>query len=136
MAFFLIFARLGSVICVASKTAVTMKDVVFWDVRSCGSSKISRRFGGTYRLHLQGNENLSLLSMQRGYASRRTAKKAPYNGTPIVVLIRLYRRGPTEEVALENEEKFHLHNLCRLNPTEWTPPEHGNRIQSPKRCFK
>jgi hypothetical protein len=34
-------------------TAVTMKNVVFWDVTPCGSSK-SRRFGGTCRLHHQG----------------------------------------------------------------------------------
>jgi hypothetical protein len=30
--------------------AVTMKNVVFWDVIPCGSCKC-RRFGGTYRLH-------------------------------------------------------------------------------------
>jgi hypothetical protein len=36
-------------------TAVTMKNAVFWDVatsRSC----VNRRFGGTYRLHLQGKK--------------------------------------------------------------------------------
>jgi hypothetical protein len=36
-------------------TAVTMKNAVFWDVaprRSC----VNRRFGGTYRLHLQGRK--------------------------------------------------------------------------------
>jgi hypothetical protein len=36
-------------------TAVTMNNVVFWDVapyRSC----VNRRFGGTYRLHLQGRK--------------------------------------------------------------------------------
>jgi hypothetical protein len=34
-------------------TAVTMKNVVFWDVAPCRSC-VNRRFGGTYRLHLQG----------------------------------------------------------------------------------
>jgi hypothetical protein len=33
-------------------TAVTMKNVVFWDVALCRSC-VDRRFGGTYRLHLQ-----------------------------------------------------------------------------------
>jgi hypothetical protein len=33
-------------------TAVTMKDVVFWDVVPCRSC-VNRRFVGTYRLHLQ-----------------------------------------------------------------------------------
>jgi hypothetical protein len=32
------------------------KNVVFWDVSPCGSCK-NRRFGGTYRLYLQGKSN-------------------------------------------------------------------------------
>jgi hypothetical protein len=34
-------------------TAVTMKKAVFLDVALCRSG-VNRRFGGTYRLHLQG----------------------------------------------------------------------------------
>jgi hypothetical protein len=34
-------------------TAVTVKNAVFWDVMPCGSFE-NRRFGGTYRLHLEG----------------------------------------------------------------------------------
>jgi hypothetical protein len=34
-------------------TAMIMKNIVFWDVARCGSG-VNRRFGGTYRLHLQG----------------------------------------------------------------------------------
>jgi hypothetical protein len=30
-----------------------MKNAVFWDVAPCGFC-VNRRFGGTYRLHLQG----------------------------------------------------------------------------------
>jgi hypothetical protein len=37
-------------------TAVIMKNAVFWDVTLCGSCK-NRRFGGTYRLHQQGDKN-------------------------------------------------------------------------------
>jgi hypothetical protein len=37
-------------------TAVTMKNVVFWDVMPCGSCK-NRRFGGTYRLRYQGDKD-------------------------------------------------------------------------------
>jgi hypothetical protein len=32
-----------------------MKNVVFWDVALCKSC-VDRRFGGTYRLHLQGSK--------------------------------------------------------------------------------
>jgi hypothetical protein len=31
-----------------------MKDTVFWDITPCSLLKVSRRFGGTCRLHLQG----------------------------------------------------------------------------------
>jgi hypothetical protein len=37
-------------------TAVTMKYTVFWDVTPSDSYK-NRRFGGTYRLHHQGDKN-------------------------------------------------------------------------------
>jgi hypothetical protein len=37
-------------------TAVTMKYCVFWDVTPCGSCEIWR-FGGTLRLHHQGDNN-------------------------------------------------------------------------------
>jgi hypothetical protein len=33
-----------------------MKNAVVWDVTTCGSSK-NRRFGGTKRLHHQGDKN-------------------------------------------------------------------------------
>jgi hypothetical protein len=33
-----------------------MENVVFWDVTPCGSCK-DRRFGGTYRIHHQGDKN-------------------------------------------------------------------------------
>jgi hypothetical protein len=36
-------------------TEVIMKNVVFWDVAPCRSC-VTRRFGGTYRLHLQGRK--------------------------------------------------------------------------------
>jgi hypothetical protein len=36
-------------------TAVTMKNVVFWGVALCRCC-VNRRFGGTYRLHLQGRK--------------------------------------------------------------------------------
>jgi hypothetical protein len=36
---------------------MTMKNVVFWDVAPCGSRK-NGNFGGTYCLHLQGENNL------------------------------------------------------------------------------
>jgi hypothetical protein len=38
-------------------TAVTMKKAVFWDVAPFRYG-VNRRFGGTYRLHLQGRREI------------------------------------------------------------------------------
>jgi hypothetical protein len=40
----------GSEVC----TAVVMKSIIFWDVTPCSLLSCNRRFGGTYRLRLQG----------------------------------------------------------------------------------
>jgi hypothetical protein len=37
-------------------TAVIMKSTIFWDITPCSSLSVNRRFGGTYRLHLQGQK--------------------------------------------------------------------------------
>jgi hypothetical protein len=34
----------------------TMKNAVFWGVAPCRCSRFNRRFGGSYRLHLQGRK--------------------------------------------------------------------------------
>jgi hypothetical protein len=38
-------------------TAVVMKIIIFWDMTPCSLLRFNRRFGGTYRLHLQGRRN-------------------------------------------------------------------------------
>jgi hypothetical protein len=37
-------------------TAVVMKSIILWDMRPCSPLSSNRRFGGTYRLHLQGGD--------------------------------------------------------------------------------
>jgi hypothetical protein len=34
--------------------AVVMNSTIFWDITPCSPSRARRRYGGTYRLHLQG----------------------------------------------------------------------------------
>jgi hypothetical protein len=34
-----------------------MKSTISWDVMSCSLLNVNLRFGGTYRLHLQGRKN-------------------------------------------------------------------------------
>jgi hypothetical protein len=38
-------------------TAVVMKSIIFWDITPCSPLSVNRRFGGTYRLHLQGRKS-------------------------------------------------------------------------------
>jgi hypothetical protein len=44
---------LGKYVRFEVSTAVTMMIIIFWEMTPCGSYK-NRRFGGSYRLHLQG----------------------------------------------------------------------------------
>jgi hypothetical protein len=34
-----------------------MKSIIIWDMTPCNPFSVNRRFGGTYRLHLQGRRN-------------------------------------------------------------------------------
>jgi hypothetical protein len=48
-------------------TAVVMKGINFWDMTPCSLLSFNRRFGGKYRLHLQGRRNrFSKTSKQAG----------------------------------------------------------------------
>jgi hypothetical protein len=38
-------------------TAVVIKSTIFWDITPRSLLSVNRRFGGTYRLHLQGGKN-------------------------------------------------------------------------------
>jgi hypothetical protein len=38
-------------------TAVVMKSIIFCDITQCSPLRVNRRFGETYRLHLQGRRN-------------------------------------------------------------------------------
>jgi hypothetical protein len=52
-------------------TAMTMKNVVFWDVTPCGCC-MNRRFGGTYRFHHQGDKNRRGRKMLAASSNRST----------------------------------------------------------------
>jgi hypothetical protein len=48
-------------------TTVVMKSIIFWNMMPCSPLSFNRRFGGTYRLHLQGRRNrFSKISKQAG----------------------------------------------------------------------
>jgi hypothetical protein len=68
-----------------------MKTVVFWDMMPCRSRK-NRRFEGTYRVYLPGENTISAPISQRECASRRTAKRASCNGTSTAVFVTVEAR--------------------------------------------
>jgi hypothetical protein len=43
-----------------------MKSIIFWDMTPRSALSCSRRFGGTYRLHLQGRRIVQQTSKQAG----------------------------------------------------------------------
>jgi hypothetical protein len=45
-------------------TAVVLKSIFFWDTTPCSALTGTRRFGGTYRLHLQGRRIVQQSSEQ------------------------------------------------------------------------
>jgi hypothetical protein len=51
--FFCIF-RVYSYYCGHTTVRNNLKSFTFWDITPCSPSKVNRRFGGTCRLHLQG----------------------------------------------------------------------------------
>jgi hypothetical protein len=51
-------------------TAVVMNSSIFWDVMLCSWLKVSRRFGGIYRLHLRGRR-ISRTRNQREASSKK-----------------------------------------------------------------
>jgi hypothetical protein len=42
-------------------TAVVIKCNMFWDITPCSAMSVNRRFGRTYRLHLQGGFHAGFL---------------------------------------------------------------------------
>jgi hypothetical protein len=47
-------------------TVVVLKSIFFWDMTLCSALSGTRRFGGTYRLHLQGRRIVEQTSEQAG----------------------------------------------------------------------
>jgi hypothetical protein len=49
------YLRLGTTLCIVGfevLTGVVRKRTIFWDITPCIPLKVNRRFGGTYRLHI------------------------------------------------------------------------------------
>jgi hypothetical protein len=65
---------------------VTMKNVVFWDVAPCRYF-VNRRFGGTYRLHLQDIRNPRTMNQREQLLARNQTQAVQ----PVAILIELSR---------------------------------------------
>jgi hypothetical protein len=54
MSLFALTLHISQIVGFEVLTAVVMKISIFWDITPCSPLKVNRRFGETYRLHLQG----------------------------------------------------------------------------------
>jgi hypothetical protein len=61
------FTYAGNIDYVTLKTKSIIKSTIFWDITPCSPLNVNRRFGGTYRLHLQGRR----ISRERNQRERR-----------------------------------------------------------------
>jgi hypothetical protein len=84
-----------------------MKNAIFWDVTPCSSRKI-RHFGGTYRLHHQGDNNRRARNnVSSNYQPNHAAKKYRVR-SEASVLSRATRRHITEDGIL-HKAKYSLY---------------------------
>jgi hypothetical protein len=81
-------------------TAVTMKSAVFWDLTPCRYC-VNRRFGGTYRLHLQGRK-----IRERGISVSRWLQTEPPVGNTQLYKNRKGGRLATWEINREERRRF------------------------------
>jgi hypothetical protein len=51
---------------------VVVKSIIFWDITPCSPLSVNRRFGGTYRLHLQGRRSSARNQQANRYQIRIT----------------------------------------------------------------
>jgi hypothetical protein len=77
-------------------TPVTMKNAVYWDVAPCRSC-VNRRFGGMYRLHLQG-----IKISERGISVSRRLKMEAIRSSETSVHTRSTRQHIPEDGILHN----------------------------------
>jgi hypothetical protein len=75
-------------------TAVTMKKAVFWDVAPCRNG-VNRRFGGTYRFHLQDRREIIRKSAReasvRDVRGRRHIPEYCFLHSIVIVIIKHYK---------------------------------------------
>jgi hypothetical protein len=56
---------------ISSPTDLLMKSIFFWDMTLCSALSCTRRFGGTYRLHLQGRRIVQQLNALHDVISQK-----------------------------------------------------------------
>jgi hypothetical protein len=83
-------------------TAVVMKSIIFWDMMPCSPLSYNRRFGGTYRLHLQGLLATCLLAGFAELISLTLKMEAICSSETSVVTQRTTRRHIPEDDTLQS----------------------------------
>jgi hypothetical protein len=80
-----------------------MKNAVFWGVVPCKCSRLNRRFGGSYHLHLQGRKirerRTSLTSIQ--------STTFTWHHTPEDGILHSHRRENLKSYRILNDHRIH-----------------------------
>jgi hypothetical protein len=79
-----------------------MKSTIFWNIRECSPLKFDPRFGGTYRLHLQGKKPAAYSSTLKMEAICSSETSADFKRTT--------RRYIAEDTTLQTPSSFGISN--------------------------
>jgi hypothetical protein len=77
-------------------TAVIMKTIIFWDVTPCSLLRCNRRFGGTYRLHLQGRRKFQQEPASKQVASRNLNTLHGVTSQKMILWVGVYQPSPED----------------------------------------
>jgi hypothetical protein len=97
-----------------------MKNAVFWDVTVCGSCN-NRRFGGTHRLHQQGDKNRRV---RNNVSNRRTLRR---NAMHFFVLFRRVRRLLVTANVAPSSPIFVTLTMVEIRSSETSVPTRATR---------
>jgi hypothetical protein len=111
-------------------TAVTMIIIIFWEMTPCGSYK-NRRFGGSYRLHIQGVWVQT--STERVVSScidsdSYTLKMEAIRSSETSVLIRATRQYFPEDDKHHSHRRGNLKSYNLLLVNSWNPMKVENLL--------
>jgi hypothetical protein len=105
-----------------------MKNAVFWGVAPCRCGRLNRRFGGSYRLHLQGRKNPRAKNLREQVAAELASFFYPEDGGDTILrnvgsIDHIYTAPHPRRRHSSNKNKFYVRytffpRVCRFGNTQ------------------